>query len=65
MDNKYYFIDKSIYFQGEKQPDRKVELFNVTIYKDFVLANDKDGNEYNLDMSELIIENGDVNDRSR
>ena len=57
MDNKYYFIDKSIYFQGEKQPDRKVELFNVTIYKDFVLANDKDGNEYNLDMSELIIEN--------
>lgn len=60
--NRFYFIDKKVYYLGKKQPYRKVEIFNVTIYKDFFTANDKDGNQYKLDRSELIIEDDSVSE---
>lgn len=53
---KYYFIDKEIYFEGHKLPDRKVELFNVEISGEDVYANDIDCNIYCIDVSDLIIE---------
>lgn len=55
---RYYFIDKKIYFQNEKMPDRKVELFNLEIDKEgnFVTGFDELGNEYSILISELIIE---------
>lgn len=59
---KYYFIDKEIYYQNKKMPDRKVELFNVEIIKDyinnqeFVKGYDKDANLYKIRKDELIIE---------
>lgn len=53
---KYYFIDREIYFQGEKLPDRKVELFNVEIDGADVYANDIDCNIYYLYKKDLIIE---------
>ena len=53
---KYYFIDKEIYWQGVKMPDRKVELFNVEINGEDVYANDIDCNIYYLDKKDLIIE---------
>lgn len=53
---KYYFIDKEIYWQGVKMPDRKVELFNVEIDGEDVYANDIDCNIYYLDKKDLIIE---------
>ena len=55
---RYYFIDNEIYLQGEKQPPRKVELFDIRVdevNKTF-LALDEDGNEYLLDLDQLIIE---------
>lgn len=56
----YYFIDDEIYFQGVKQPPRKVELFNVIIdmeRKKFT-GYDKSGDWYvlNIDEHELIVE---------
>ena len=59
---RYYFIDKEIYFKGEKQPDRKVELFNIKIdeiNKTF-MASDEDDNDYILDLDQLIIEDVDL-----
>ena len=59
---RYYFIDKEIYYQNKKMPDRKVELFNVEIVKDyisnqeFVQAYDEDANLYKIRKDELIIE---------
>lgn len=53
---KCYFIDKEIYFQNKKMPDRKVELFNVKINGCYVTGYDKDGNLYHINKSELIIE---------
>ena len=53
---KYYFIDKEIYWQGVKMPDRKIELFNVEVDKENVYANDIDCNIYCLDVKDLIIE---------
>lgn len=53
---KYYFIDKEIYWQGVKMPDRKIELFNVEIDGEDVYANDIDCNIYSLDKKDLIIE---------
>lgn len=53
---KYYFIDKEIYWQGVKMPDRKIELFNVEIDGEDVYANDIDCNIYYLDKKDLIIE---------
>lgn len=53
---KYYFIDKEIYWQGVKMPDRKIELFNVEIDGKDVYANDIDCNIYSLDKKDLIIE---------
>lgn len=53
---RYYFIDREIYFEGHKLPDRKVELFNVEISGEDVYANDIDCNIYCIDISDLIIE---------
>lgn len=53
---KYFFIDKEIYFEGNKLPDRKVELFNVEVDGQDVYANDIDYNLYYIDISDLIIE---------
>ena len=53
---KYYFIDKEIYWQGVKMPDRKVELFNIENDGADVYANDIDGNLYHLETKDLIIE---------
>ena len=53
---RYYFIDKEIYFQGKKMPDRKVELFNVAFNGNIVTGFDEDGNDYTIDKSELIKE---------
>lgn len=56
--NRYFFIDKEIYFQNKKMPDRKVELFNVENDGADVYANDIDGNWYHLETKDLIIEEG-------
>lgn len=59
---KYYFIDKEIYYQNKKMPDRKVELFHCqkvtdyTNYKKFIEGYDVDGNLYKIKEDELIIE---------
>lgn len=53
---RWYFIDKKIYFQGSKMPDRKVELFNVVKSGDIYLGFDKDGNDYVVKEKDLIIE---------
>jgi len=53
---RYYFIDNEIYWQGQKMPPRKVELFNVEIYSKEVYGNDIDGNLYCIDKKELITE---------
>lgn len=53
---KYYFIDKEIYFNGEKMPDRKVQLYNVSIGQKTVKGEDEDGNCYEIAADELIIE---------
>ena len=59
---KYYFIDKEIYFQNKKMPDRKVELFDVELHKDFITNDetatgyDEDGNFYEIPKNDLIIE---------
>lgn len=53
---RYYFIDREIYFEGHKLPDRKVELFNVENDGTDVYANDIDGNLYHLETKDLIIE---------
>lgn len=53
---RYYFIDREIYFEGNKLPNRKVELFNVEINGEDVYANDTDCNIYCIDISDLIIE---------
>lgn len=53
---RYYFIDKRIYFQNKKMPDRKVELFNIEIDGEYVYATDIDYNTYCIEKSDLIIE---------
>lgn len=53
---RYYFIDKEIYFQNKKMADRKVELFNIEFFGDYLLGYDKDGNLYEITKNELIIE---------
>lgn len=53
---RYFFINKEIYFQNKKMPDRKEELFNVTIDGNDVYGNDEDGNDYHIDIKELIME---------
>lgn len=53
---KYYFIDKEIYYQNEKLPDRKVELFNLNFDSPNVTGYDEDGNEYTILIGDLIIE---------
>lgn len=52
----YYFVDKEIYFQGGKMPDRKVKLFNVVKTGDVYLGFDKDGNDYVIHEKDIIIE---------
>lgn len=53
---RYYFIDREIYFQNEKMPDRKVELFDIEFLGDYVLGYDEDGNWYEITKNELIKE---------
>lgn len=53
---KYYFMDKEIYYQNEKLPDRKVELVNVSYEPPFYTGYDEDGNEYTIHIDNLIIE---------
>ena len=53
---RYYFVDKEIYFQGGKMPDRKVKLFNVVKTGDVYLGFDKDGNDYVIHEKDIIIE---------
>lgn len=57
---KYYFIDSEIYYQGKKQPERKVELFNVdkvNVYdKTYYDGYDKDGNAYRILDKNIIME---------
>ena len=52
----YYFIDDNIWFQNKKQPPRKVKLFFVDINNDIVTGCDIDGNLYELNYKDLIIE---------
>lgn len=53
---RYYFIDTEIYYQGKKQPSRKVELFNVNIIGNTVYGADENDNEYEILKSQLIVE---------
>ena len=54
---KYYFIDNEIYFQGKKQPSRKVEIFSLyDMGNDKICCRDIDGNSYILDKKEIIVE---------
>lgn len=55
-DKRYFFIDDEIYYEGVKQPPRKVELFNVQIVGEDVYANDVDCNIYMIHKKDLIIE---------
>ena len=51
-----YFIDDNIWYQGKKQPSRKVEI--VTMYKEpngkTAVCYDKDGDEYRLNLNEIF-----------
>ena len=53
---KYYFIDKEIYYQNKKMPERKVELFNVEISEHQATGYDGNGNLYEINKNELIVE---------
>ncbi len=54
---RYYFIDSEIYFQGKKEPPRKVELFAVDFEKDgTVTGYDENGNQYTLEAKEVFTE---------
>lgn len=53
---RYYFMDKEIYFQNKKMPDRKVELFSVEVSEHYATGYDENGNLYEIDIDELIIE---------
>lgn len=54
---KQYFIDTEIYFQGEKQPPRKVYLPVVIPCDDGSLfCYDEDGNDYSLPKEAVFTE---------
>lgn len=53
---RYYFIDKQIYYQGKRMPERKVELFNLSFDSYDVTGYDKDGDEYTIPIGDLIKE---------
>lgn len=53
----YYFIDSEIYFQGKQQPPRKVEIFSIyDISNDKICCRDADGDVYELNKNEIIME---------
>lgn len=56
MAKRYYFIDNEIYFQNEKLPPRKVELFNTKLVNNICIGYDEDGNEYHINEEEIIVE---------
>lgn len=51
-----YFIDNEIYYQNKKQPSRKVEVFDMTLYKGVAYCRDEDGNAYKLEPNRIIYE---------
>lgn len=53
---RYYFIDNEIYFQNQKQPPRKVELFNIEFNNGDAFGYDFDGNEYQIPEEDIIVE---------
>lgn len=53
---KYYFIDNEIYYQNQKMPPRKIQLFFVEEKEDYYVGYDIDGNEYNIEKNKIIKE---------
>ena len=55
---KNYFIDDNIWYQGKRQPPRKVELVAVFPNNDNLTATcyDSDGDEYTLKLDEIFSE---------
>ena len=53
----YYFIDKEIYFQGVKQPPRKIQCFNIRYKGNMATFRDEDGNDYVVADYEILPEN--------
>lgn len=51
-----YFVDKNIWFNGKRQPPRKVELIKVDPNPNVITATciDKDGDSYTLNLSEIF-----------
>ena len=50
-----YFIDREIWYRGEKQPPRKVELVSVFPRdEETAYCYDEDGDEYILPLSEIM-----------
>ena len=53
---KYYFIDDQIWFQGEKQPPRKVYCYSIEFKGDVAIFYDEDGNSYHLPKERILEE---------
>lgn len=53
-----YFIDDNIWYQGKRQPPRKVELVAVFPNNDNLTETcyDSDGDEYTLKLDEIFSE---------
>ena len=62
-----YFIDDNIWYQGKRQPPRKVELPTVIPDPNGItaLCYDKDGDDYTLPLSEIFDDGTPQNDEVR
>ena len=51
-----YFIDDNVWYQGKRQPPRKVELVQVWENEDGKTAccYDKDGDSYTLNLCDIL-----------
>lgn len=53
----FYYMDKEVYFQGEKQPDRKVKLSTIIDNDDGTAScYDESGDYYILNVNDIICE---------
>lgn len=53
----FYYVDKEVYFQGEKQPDRKVKLSTIIDNDDGAAScYDESGDYYTLNVNDIICE---------
>ena len=49
-----YFVDTEIYYQGNRQPPRRVPVYDVKISNGKVYCKDKQENQYTLNENEVF-----------